>query len=272
MWHLALFAALFFFRKQIAQRIAPLLPALPPQKAVFYGHLVTVVAAAAYILPLEFVGLRGVKRLAYLASLWSTILTSIFTIKANYGAPPVPEGLSLSNWRQVCATTLQPWLQKAMTGVDFAFLFFALIFVTSNPSVAALLILGRHRLWAVCTYCSKNTPESRLWLAFAPTWAKLKAQEQQVLAYAATAEILLAFWLTVSLLLPSRQILTCIMYWNYLKTRYQVPRSHELHAQAWRQLGQQIQPALKAVPILQKPIDFAKGWFQPQYQHQTRAG
>jgi len=266
MWWLVIPVGLYCFRKQIAQRLAPVLPTLEPQKAVFYGHLVTVFSTLLYIIPLELLGLSVVKRLAYMSSLWSVILTSMLAIKANYGAPPMPENLSFSNFRQVLTTTMQPWLEKALMGVDFHFLFFALIFVTAYPSVPALVILGRHRLWAVCTYCTKNNAQSRLWLMFAPTWAKLKAMEKQVLAYSALGEIALAFWLTVSLFLPTRQIIPCILYWNYLKTRYQVPRSHELHKQAWSSLGQKVEPVFKAVPILRKPIDMAKGWFAPQYQ------
>lgn len=271
LWLLLVATGLFVFRKQVAQRFGPLLPSASPQKLVFYGQLVTVGAALLYIFPLELIGLSVLKRIAYLASLWSTVITSMLAIKANYGVPAIPENISFSNWR-VAAEALQPWLQKAMTGVDFHFLFFALIFLTAYPSIPALLIIGRHRLWAVCTYCSKNLPQNKLWLRFTPVWAKLKAKEPQVLAYAAMGEIMLALWLTVSLLMPSRQILTCILYWNCLKTRYQVPRSHELHAQAWKKLGAQAEPLFKALPILRKPVDLAKGWFQPQYVYQTRTG
>mmetsp|Transcript_105974 Transcript_105974/g.309961 ORF Transcript_105974/g.309961 Transcript_105974/m.309961 type:complete len:273 (-) Transcript_105974:65-883(-) len=272
MWWLIIPAVLFFFRGKIAQRLAPWIPDIPPQKTVLYGHLVMVGSALVYILPLEFVGLGAAKRVAYLVSLWSVVGTSILTIKANYGGPPMPANITFSNFKQVLIPALQPWLQQVMMGADFSFLFFALIFLPAYPSIVALLILGRHRLWHVCTYCSKNLPENKLWLKFAPYWAMLKAKEPQVLSNAALAEILLAFWLTVSLFLPTRQIITCFLYWNYLRTRFQIPRSHELHAQAWRQIGQKAEPLLKALPPLQKPIDMAKGWFKPQYQYQTRSG
>jgi len=272
MWWILAVIGLFVFRKQIARRFGSLLPSLEPQRTAFYGHLVTVLSVLVYVFPFDLFGLHGLKRVAYLSSLWSVVMTSIFTIKANYGAPTLPENLSWSNWRETCTTTLQPWLQKAMMGVDFNFLFFALIFLTANPSIMALLILGRHRLWAVCTYASKNMPGNRLWLCFAPTWAKLKAQEPQVLAYAAMGEIVLALWLTVSLFLPTRQILTCLLYWNYLKMRYQVPRSQGLQLQAWRQLGGIVEPVFRAVPILRRPVDFAKDWFQPKYVYQNRPG
>lgn len=259
-------AGLFFFRGKIASLLGPWLPEIPPAKINFYGHLFTLVTSALYIIPFELLGLRMIKSTAYLASMWVTVLTLMFNLKANYGAPPIPQGLSWSNWKEVAATTLQPWLQKVMSGVDFHFLFFAVIFLTAYPSIWALSILARRSLWSVGTYATKEMPENRLWKMVAPTWNKLKARETDVQSFFALAEVLLAFWLTLSLFLPSRQILTCFLYWNYLRTRYQMPRSQPLHAAAWKQLGGHAEPVLSRVPILRKPIDMAQAWFQPQFQ------
>lgn len=79
--------------------------------------------------------------------------------------------------------------------------------------------------------------------------------------YSTLAEVLLGIWLTISLLLPTRQVLACMLYWNFLWTRYQVPRSQPAHAKAWRQLGDMVAPVTNKVPILNKPIDMAKAWF-----------
>jgi len=274
MWWIVAAIGLYVFRKQIGRRFPSLFPEEKEaqRRTAFYGQLITIVSVLVYIVPLELFGLHGLKRVAYLSSLWSVVATSIFTIKVNHGAPTIPQNISWSNWRETCTTTLQPWLQQVMQGGEFNFLFFALIFLTAYPSIVALLILGRHRLWAVCTYCTKEMPGNPLWLRFAPTWAKLKAKEPQVLAYAALGEIVLALWLTVSIFLPTRQIVTCLLYWNYLKMRYQVPRSHELQLKAWRRLGGMVEPVFKAVPILRRPVDLAKDWFQPQYVYQSRPG
>ena len=37
------------------------------------------------------------------ASLWCNLLTLLYTIKVNYGAPPLPQmtGFSMSNWKQM---------------------------------------------------------------------------------------------------------------------------------------------------------------------------
>jgi hypothetical protein len=269
MYWLLVPVVLYFGISKIAPRLLPFLPSLPPQKIVFYGHFSALAASLIYILPVELFGLGALKRVAYLASLWFNVLTSLWTIKSNYGAPPIPQigGLSLTTIKQSATAALQtmaPWLQKAMMGVDFNFLFLALIFLTAYPSVWVLVILGRRSLWSVCKYAESNMQESRLWLLFKTTWDKLKAKEAEVLHYSTMAEILLGFWLVVNIFLPSRQILTCILYWNFLKTRYQVPRSHPLHAKAWLQIRQQVDPVLKKVPLLERPIDIAKGWFQPQ--------
>lgn len=257
---LAIPVGLYFFRERIATTLA----ALPARKTVVQGHLITLVLGLLYILPVEFVGLGVLKRPAYLGSLWCNIFTLLYTLKSNYGAPPLPQisGFSMSNWRQT---------GQAMSGVDFHWLFFVLIWIAAYPSVWAVVIIGRRSLWSVGSYCSnENLPEtaswreSRPWKAFAPTWAKLKQREAEVLHYSTLAEILLGIWLVVSILMPWRQILTCILYWNFLRQRYQVPRSHEAHLKAWRQIGAKAQPLLQAAPFLQKPLDMAKGWFQPQ--------
>lgn len=184
---LAIPVGLYFFRERIATTLA----ALPARKTVVQGHLITLVLGLLYILPVEFVGLGVLKRPAYLGSLWCNIFTLLYTLKSNYGAPPLPQisGFSMSNWRQTGQAALQqlaPWLQKAMSGVDFHWLFFVLIWIAAYPSVWAVVIIGRRSLWSVGSYCSnENLPEtaswreSRPWKAFAPTWAKLKQREAE---------------------------------------------------------------------------------------------
>lgn len=270
MWWLVVFAGLYCFRAKIAQIVGRFIPDMPPNKMSVYGHGITLAAALVYIVPLQFVGLAIVKRPSYLLSMWSTVLTCILVIKANNGPPPMPQEMSFSCLKQHMVT-MQPWLQQAAASVDFQFLFFSLIFLTAQPSIWVLFILGRRSLWAVCKFCAKSPPDSMLWRSFAPYWAKLQAQEAQVLLYSALAEVALGIWLTVALLLPGhRQILTCFLYWNYLKMRYQVPRSHEQHLKAWKMLEQRVRPVLQAVPILEKPIDMAKGWFAPQYAYRPQ--
>lgn len=266
MWWIAIFAGLYFGRSYIAKFAAPFLPDISPISAAFYLHCIVIVGSVVYAIPLELVGFGIVKRPSYLLAMWSTTLSSILTLKGNYGSPPFPENFSISNFKQSFAAfsvKLQPWLQQAMMSVDFHFLFFSLIFLAATPSVWVLLILGRRSLWTVCTTMAKNESKSRLWLMFAPQWDKLKAKNTEVLEYSAMAEVLLGLWLTVALAFPMRQILTCILYWNYLKMRYQMlnMKGKTEHKKAWGQLGARVQPIFDKVPIIEKPFTMAKDWF-----------
>eukprot|EP00928_Gymnodinium_smaydae_P027506 TRINITY_DN21263_c0_g1_i1.p1 TRINITY_DN21263_c0_g1~~TRINITY_DN21263_c0_g1_i1.p1 ORF type:complete len:265 (+),score=41.98 TRINITY_DN21263_c0_g1_i1:91-885(+) len=262
MWALAIAGVVYMMRAKLSSLFGGF--GLDAQKTVFYGHFATLVGGVIYVLPIEFLGLGQIKSLARMVCLWGTICTAWVTIKANYGLPSLPPGISMTNWRAAMAA-VQPWLQKAIGGVDFHMMFFALIFLTAMTPALAVLILARRSLWSCCSYASKNMANSRLWLMVAPHWAKMKQQENVVIAYSALAEILLAIQLTIGLALPSRQIFPCLLYWNYLRTRFQAPRSHPQHAQAWAQLGEKAAPLLRAVPVLNKPIDMAKNWFRPQY-------
>eukprot|EP00933_Yihiella_yeosuensis_P028481 TRINITY_DN2230_c1_g7_i1.p1 TRINITY_DN2230_c1_g7~~TRINITY_DN2230_c1_g7_i1.p1 ORF type:complete len:278 (+),score=36.02 TRINITY_DN2230_c1_g7_i1:101-934(+) len=270
MYMLLIPVVLYMFRAKIAQFLAPYVGQMDPQRFVFRGHLCSLLFGSLYIIPFEFVGLGGLQRVAYLGCLWAQVATSMWTIKANYGAPPTPQitgGFSMAALKetaQTAAQTMAPWFQKAMNTADFQFLFFVLIFLTAYPSVWALAILLRRSLWTVGKYGEKNLTEYRLWKLFSGTWAKLsdKELEAKVLHYSVLGEILLGFWLIVSLALPSRQILVLLLYWNYLKTRYQTPRSHANHEKAWIELNTQVAPLVEKVSILQKPIDMGKGWFQ----------
>jgi len=267
-------AGIFMFRNKISAILGPYIPAISPQKISYLGHLITLSTACIYVLPLEFVGLGAFKKTAYMVSMWSATCTMMLNIKANYPLPDMPDtaGLSLTNMAAMKAwmtTTLEsavkPWLQKAMMGVDFHFLFFSLIFLTASPSIAPLAILARRSLWTVCSYCSKNSPDGFVWSKFAPIWeAKLKPKEKEVQLYSALAEIVLGIYLAVSVFLPSRQLIATILYWNYLTMRFRLPRSREYHLQAWSQLGQRIDPLLKMAPFLNKPLDMAKTYFNGQ--------
>jgi len=182
-------AGIFMFRNKISAILGPYIPAISPQKISYLGHLITLSTACIYVLPLEFVGLGAFKKTAYMVSMWSATCTMMLNIKANYPLPDMPDtaGLSLTNMAAMKAwmtTTLEssvkPWLQKAMMGVDFHFLFFSLIFLTASPSIAPLAILARRSLWTVCSYCSKNSPDGFVWSKFAPIWeAKLKPKEKE---------------------------------------------------------------------------------------------
>lgn len=259
---------LFMMRGKIASLLGPYLPQLDQAKTVFYGHFLSLGAGCLFLLPIELAGFGAFKRMFYVFSMWSTILTSMYTINANYGMPAMPQGLSFSMAaiKQALAP-MQPWLQKVMiNSKDFSWLFFALIFLTAYPSVPPLMLLMRRSLWSVCGYASKadnNMSGNFLWKRFQPIWeAKLKPQTEQINQMSALAEIGLGFYLVVSMLFPWRQMLLTLLYWNYLTTRFKIPSSHDLHARAWSIVGQKVEPLLRMAPFLRPLIEKAKGYFQ----------
>lgn len=270
MWWLAIAAGVFFFRDRIAKLLAPILPDASPARLAFFCQCAMLLAALIYVVPLELVGFGVVKRPAYLMSIWATTVSCIFTLKGAYGAPPMPENFSFGNIRNIKQIMMdhlpkiQPWLINMQQSNDFHALFFSLIFLTAQPSMWVLLIVGRRSLWQVCTDSQKNRPDARLWKMFAGTWEKLSAQKDKVLLYDALAQILLGLWLVVALFLPMRQILTALLYWNYLRMRYQSPRAGAVNLQAWNQLGQNFGPILRIVEKtpLKKALDYAKNWFE----------
>lgn len=119
--------------------------------------------------------------MAYLIALWAQIMVAGFTITVNY-RDKMPDmqasGFSMDAIKQMMVKA-QPWLQEVISGVDFHFLFFALIFLAATPSVVVLGILGRRSLWSVATYCSKNTPDNKLWVRFLPTWNQRRQKKNR---------------------------------------------------------------------------------------------
>jgi len=262
-------------RGKIANLLGPYLPVLHPTKIVFYGQCITLGASCLYVLPIELAGLGAQKRMFYTLAMWSCILTAMFTIKANYGVPTMPQGLSFSiaAIKQAMASNVQPWLQKVMLqSKDFSWLFFALIFLTAYPSVVPLVLVARRSLWSVCNYCDKpanNMANNFVWRKFEPIWkAKLEPNTKEVNLYSAQGEIGLGFFLVVSMFLPTRQMLLTLLYWNYLTTRYKIPAFEgnqqvpNLHEKAWKSIGQKVEPLLKMAPFLNPIIEKAKGYFK----------
>eukprot|EP00401_Gymnodinium_catenatum_P019175 CAMPEP_0117519608 /NCGR_PEP_ID=MMETSP0784-20121206/32737_1 /TAXON_ID=39447 /ORGANISM="" /LENGTH=267 /DNA_ID=CAMNT_0005315569 /DNA_START=129 /DNA_END=932 /DNA_ORIENTATION=- len=254
---------LFLFRGKIASFIAPYVPVLSPQKTSFYGHVVTLCASIVYVLPIEFLGLGMLKRPAYMLSLWSTILNAMMTIKANYGFPQLPENVSFSNITQACTTSIQPWLQKVMMGGAGVPLPLLRAHIPDGVSIGRaagdlgppIVVVSVHIL------LEEHADESLVAEVQAYMGGEVEAKEKEVQLYSALAEIGFGIYLAVSVILPTRQLLVTVLYWNFLQNKYRVPRSHDVHLQAWRLVGQRVEPLTKALPFLQKPLGMAKDYF-----------
>uniref|UniRef100_A0A7S1AJ29 Uncharacterized protein n=1 Tax=Noctiluca scintillans TaxID=2966 RepID=A0A7S1AJ29_NOCSC len=269
MYWLAIVAALYFGRGFIGKKLAPYVSGVSPQTLVVCGHSVSLACGLLFVLPVELLGLAPAKRFMFFMCLANSGMASAVSVTRVYGWPPVPSDMSFSALRSGAAfTQLAPYIQRVMMGPDFQSLFYSLIFIAAPPSLLVLPVLLRRSLWCLCIHCTSTNSENRLWLRFQPTWKKLRAPtvEAEVLQYNALAEILLGFWFVVNLFLPTRQIITLVLYWNYLKIRYQFEKTDKpFHSKAWQRLGAKVEPLLCMLPFLRTPLEWLKSWFQPKF-------
>jgi len=274
MWWLVVFAGAFFLRSYIAKFLAPILPNIDGLRLAHYLNLALLFSAVAYILPIQLLGLGDIKRWLYIASMWCAVLSCGATLKTNYGAYwPDLSGVSFSirNYKETLSTVgmkMQPFLQQAMQSADFHSLFFSLIFLTSAPSIVVVFCVARRALWIVCTNCSKAETPNRLFSLFQPTWKKLLDKKDDVMLYESLAQVVYGLWLLVGLITPFRQIVTCVLFWHYLKMRFNVPTAMEQkankppqHRKAWAVVAEKTKPVFDSLPILNKGVDFVKNWF-----------
>lgn len=259
-------ALLFAFRGKIATYLAPMLGG-DINRINFYAYGVVLAASISYLVPMVL-GMGSVKRMLYTVALWSQVLNSGFTVYTAASSkgrlPPKLQGFSMAGLKATMQAA-QPFFQEVMSAKEFHFLFFALIFLTAYPDPLVLFILGRRALFVLCNLAPKCAPNSFVWLRFQPTWEKLKQKEKTIVHYSVLAEIFLGFWLVVQMAMPTRQMMTTFLYWNYLKIRYQSPQSNATHGAAWRLLQEKTAPVFKAVPFLNTPLNYVQNWFKPQY-------
>lgn len=260
-------ALLFAFRGKIAAYVAPMLGG-DVNKVNFYAYGVVFAASLLYLVPLELLGFGEVRRVFYVAALWAQVLNSGFTVygtaRAKGRHPPQLTSFSMAGLKSAMMAA-QPFFQEVMSSKEFHFLFFALIFLTAYPSVLVLCILGRRALFVLCTLAPKYAANSRVWRWFEPRWQQIRQQEKAIVFYSTLAEVGLGFWLVVQMAMPSRQIMTTFVYWNYLKIRYQSPQSSALHSTAWAFLHTKAEPLFRTFPFLNTPLSYAKNWFKPQH-------
>lgn len=203
---------------------------------------------------------------ARFAAMASSVSASVLVIITNYGVPKI----SRASIRQ----PLQEYLAKCMSGAEFSFLFFSLMFLNDTTSqmlgvfplgvcdyVSTLLVV-RRSLWFLGSHGSTTWSESPVWIRFfGPLWARLNSQTSFVLEMASLTEVLLGFWLILLVLTPARQLLVCFVYWNFLRIRYLAPRSRASHIAAWSKVDAKTQPLRQTVTLLEKPVAFMQRWF-----------
>merc|ERR1712079_789728 len=99
------------------------------------------------------------------------------------------------------------------------------------------------------------------WGQIEPVFKMLDAQEEDIMKFATVAEIFTGFWLIIMLITPERQLITCFLYWNFLRMRYHTPRTRKNQDQAWGYVKEKTDPIVTKIPGANKVVDLAKGYF-----------
>ena len=196
-----------------------------------------------------------------------SLLNSAYIITVNY--------ILVEDPRQP-SKTLKDKLATCMTGAELPFLFLALMFINANATDAfggavfpfaigdylVVLILVRRAVWFLGTHGSKSWANTKPWdLVGSPLWARLKPHEAYILHLSVLAEIFIGFWLILLVITPARQLINTFVYWNYLRMKYLAPRSRPGHAAAWDAIDRLTVPLRAKIPVVEKPIELAKQWF-----------
>eukprot|EP01064_Diplonema_japonicum_P009354 TRINITY_DN16820_c0_g1_i1.p1 TRINITY_DN16820_c0_g1~~TRINITY_DN16820_c0_g1_i1.p1 ORF type:complete len:253 (+),score=29.46 TRINITY_DN16820_c0_g1_i1:41-760(+) len=235
---------------------------MEPKQANFYGHLVVVVMFILWMVP----GVSGMFSF-YWWGMFTSMMVSGYTIKANYGMPDLSQ-ISFSNWRQGLMS-VQGWMMKVLTGSELHFLFFGMVWLGLVPNLLATAVLVRRSFWSICVYAAKEHSGSMLWKPVSPLWSYCKSKELTILSQTTLLEIFLGFYI-VFLAVLNMNIsiaLGAYLHWSFLRMRYQSPAQNAptkpavLHRQAWAQLNLQTSPIFNMVPILNMPKNFVVDWF-----------
>lgn len=232
--------------------------ALNPKTFVVVLNTTCVISGIIYM-----VTLNHATRFAAMAS---SICASVLVIITNYGLPKI----SRASIRQ----PLQEYLGKCMSGAEFSFLFFSLMFLNDTTSqvlgvfplgacdFVSLILVVRRSLWFLGSHGSTSWRENPVWLRFfGPLWARLNNHTPFILEFTSLTEVLMGFWLILLVLTPARQLLVCFVYWNFLRIRYLAPRSRASHVAAWSKVNAKTQPLRQSLPLLEKPVGFVQRWF-----------
>lgn len=222
-----------------------------PQMLVMQFQTMVLMFTAAYMIPLDYIGLP-IQGYFYSGAIFMALFASFTTVVSNYGVPPV----KTEGW-EGC----KKWLGILSASTEFHWLFYSFMFLSATPFILVLLIPARRAMWTVMKFASKNFAGHPQFLAIKSKWDQIEAQEGHILKMASVGEIVLGFYLVIMLLTPARQILTVFMYYQFLKMRYHTPRTQKTAAEAWNYIGEKTNPYVEKLPPLQKAIDMAKSYF-----------
>ena len=219
------------------------LSAIPAQNVVLTLHFATVIGSMAF---LGSLGSNIIRFYVFLAAL----LSSVVALLANYGVPG--------------RTTYQAWLAQAAHGADFPFFMLTSIVLSAQSlglgDVLAVAVVMRRALWALGVAVEKRRDAGALVRRVQEVWMAVRRKEGVILNVMSLFEIFIGFYLVGMLLTPSRQIFTVFVYWNFLRLRFNAPRSRPLHAGAWAIIERWAEPIVK-IQIVGKGVDKVKSWF-----------
>ena len=195
-------------------------------------------------------------------SVSSSLAASMYIVYTNYGIPQVS--------RQSIKVPMQEWFAKCMSGAEFPFLFFTLMFVnTTGPlfpfglaDYLSVVLIVRRATWFLGVHGSRAWATNPVWLRSGSTvWQLIKSQESKVLACCNLLEVSLGFWYLLLLLTPSRRLMTTFVYWTYLRIRYMGPRSRPGQIVAWSTLDRATTGLRTTFPLADKPVQWGVAWF-----------
>lgn len=200
----------------------------------------------------------------------SAIVSSIYIIYTNYGLPKVS--------RAAIKVPLQEYVAQCLTGAEFPFLFFAMMFTNDYAyqvgggiipfgiaDYLGILLILRRSLWFIGSHGSRAWVSNPVWGRYGNlAWALLKSRETAVMSFVNIAEIFIGLWMTLLVITPARQILNTFVYWNLLRIKYMAPRSRGSHIAAWSWFDAKTKGVRSAVPLLDKPVQIGVKWFNQQ--------
>lgn len=258
-WLLIIPVVLYLFRDKVpvlkeyigGGKLAGLFTAVPPgivvlrlQSAVFFFCIL-------YLVPFSVVGLN-LENWFYSGALWVAVLSSIWTITANYKLP---------NYREDGFKGVQAWLSKLAITTEFHFLFYSCIMLGMDPFIYFLVVPARRAMWTVFKNAAKVAKDHPAWESVRPKWEEVEAQEKDVLIYMALVEISIGFYFVAMVCTGSGGVITTIAYWNFLQIRYSSAKSHEPHSSAWNTIGAKIPQPIQNAPGIKHVLDFGKRQF-----------
>eukprot|EP00392_Amoebophrya_sp_AT5.2_P017589 g17971.t1 len=224
--------------------------AMDPRTLVPKLHQFVVLCTMLYVLllPIELVtGFGwGLYAWLYLAAMWISMASSLVTMYLREG------------WEKC-----KMYIAQVIPSIEFHWLFYTLVFFNGPQYVLALIIPARRSFWNILKTQGAVILSHPQFAAYKPQYELLMSQEKQVLLYFTLVEIALGFYLIAGLVVfEEKPFLSVVLFWQFLRMRYQAPRNRAMQDQAWGLVGEKVDPVVGKVPPLAKGLDWCKTKFK----------